>query len=75
MGRFGPSASQAGEVSTAGRRIGTRLSSTRDSLQKGRLNETPSDLLSRLGCPELCNPPGWSVACDSSPARMIRHDR
>jgi hypothetical protein len=29
-----------GEVSTAGRRIGTRLSSTRDSLQKGPLNET-----------------------------------
>ena len=40
MGRSGPSASQAGEVSTAGRRIGTRLSSTRDSLQKGPLNET-----------------------------------
>ena len=38
MGRSGPSASQAGEVSTAGRRIGTRLSSTRDSLQKGPLN-------------------------------------
>ena len=37
MGRSGPSASQAREVSTAGRRIGTRLSSTRDSLQKGPL--------------------------------------
>ena len=40
MGRSGPSASQAREVSTAGRRIGTRLSSTRDSPQKGPLNET-----------------------------------
>jgi hypothetical protein len=40
MGRSGPSASQAKEVSTASRRVGIRLSSTRDGLEKGPLNET-----------------------------------
>jgi len=48
MGRSGPSASQAGEVSTAGRRIGTKLSSTRDSLQKGPLNETRWELVESI---------------------------